>query len=377
MEKARRPFKTFWLYGAIGSGLAGLIGCGTGSHPSLRRDHSFTVATYNVENLYDTTHDSKHPNPVYMPLSEKKESSTHRAACAKLISAFFKEQCLQLDWSEDKLKLKMKRIANTVFAMGDNGPDVLILQDVENRKVLKRLNEDFLSAAGYHTAVLLEEANGKELQLAVLSKLPQDGPAVLHEIPFAPDPSEAHWRVPDCNGILEVPLQLPNGERMIVFDFHFPTGNSKVQERQDAALFLNSLKAQKNKTTVIVAGGDSQVSSQEEARTHIQKQILASEWATSLRGCKDCEGTELKQNTWSFSDLLLFSPSIDTDGTAPYVVAESSLQIFKKGIYQLHPDQTPASFEGTDEGLVEGTDKGSVAVGVSSHLPVLTEIRPR
>jgi endonuclease/exonuclease/phosphatase family metal-dependent hydrolase len=343
-----------------------LCGCATTTPISKKLAKNISIATYNVENLFDTLQDPGREDYTFLPLSFKKGNAEHKAACEKMTSAFYKDECLTEDWNEEKLALKMKRIANTVLSINGEGPDILLLQEVENLRVLNILNDDYLSAAGYKTVVLLEGDDVRGIDVGLLSRLPLAGKPILHRIPFAPDSSKADWKAPLTRGILEVPLKLPNGDRMVTMTFHFPSQGAPVQQRQDAVQFLNSLMAQKNPDTVVVAGGDSNISSSEEAIHHLQSDVLGAQWKVGhMEGCKGCLGTEVYRDVWSFFDILLFSPSLGVQGTAPYQLAPDSIRVVKEGKYQLRMDGTPSRFD----------DKSGL--GVSDHLPMYGEIAPR
>ncbi len=325
--------------------------CGTGSHRPQKLQGSVSIASFDVDRLVENSTQS---------LSTAKMSCDRSASDSQML------KCFKSDWTEEKLNLKLKRIAQTILAITPQGPDILILQEVESLKLLNRLNDDYLSEAGYRTVSLIETGRDTWKNTAVLSRFHREGKATLHPISFAPDPQQANWKSPASSGILEVPLRLPDGERMIVYAFEFPSSASHTEERQDAIAFLNGLMADKTPGTVAIAAGDSHISDREEAIFHLQSQVLASHWMVShLVGCSGCQGTELDRGSWSFFQLMLFSPSLGNEGTAPYQLSPESIRVVKNGVFQMHPDGTPAAFD----------EKSSV--GVSSYLPVYAEILQR
>ncbi len=73
------------------------------------------IATWNVENLFDTDDDSLTNDSEFLPGSKK-------------------------DWTEERLETKLKNLTHIINYMNNGcGPDVIGFQEVENISVLKRL----------------------------------------------------------------------------------------------------------------------------------------------------------------------------------------------------------------------------------------------
>ncbi len=73
------------------------------------------IATWNVENLFDTDDDSLTNDSEFLPGSEK-------------------------DWTEERLEIKLKNLTHVINYINNGcGPDVICFQEVENIIVLKRL----------------------------------------------------------------------------------------------------------------------------------------------------------------------------------------------------------------------------------------------
>ncbi|MEZ0390747.1 MAG: hypothetical protein ACAH59_00930 [Pseudobdellovibrionaceae bacterium] len=326
---------------------------------------AISILSFNVENLFDTQHDEGKQDYPFLPLSSKKGNLAVEAACEKQDSEYRQEECLENDWTEDKLKLKMKRLADAVLSAPGGAPDILILQEVENLSILKRWNQEYLQAAGYQTEILIEGDDPRGIDVAVLSRLPLAGKPQLQRLTFTVDPTDKNWKKPLSRGILDVPLKLPDGQTLTVLGFHFPSQSNPLQQRVDAVNSLNLWAKSKPAVSLIVAGGDSNISAKEEAVNQLQAKTLSSQWKVSnLIGCKDCKGTEVHQGVWSFFDLLLFSPNL-MDGKASYQVDPSSIQVSTEGKYQVEMNGEPARFN----------PKSSV--GVSDHLPIYAELVPR
>ncbi len=372
--------KRFLILPLSTAALISIINC---QKPQTSRG-DISVMTYNVENLFDITPDADRDDFTYLPLELKKQIPDQQKNCEKMGkpgSAFYKE-CMELDWSADVLHTKMTRLADSILSVNNIGPDILLVQEVENINVLNILNKNYLADAKYRTVQLLEGEDKRGIDVGVLSRFPLAGPAVLHLIDFTPpknpDPSKPPWVRPTTRGILEVPLRLPSGETLYVFTFHFPSQSNPKWQRLDAINTLNKLIESKGPGALVVAGGDCNISAQEEAKENFIKNILAQKWTVShIAGCQDCAGTEafFEKNkttgqtklTWSFFDILLFSPALSAEG-AGYKLEPSSIRVQNSGRFQQRTDKevpgviVPARFDEEDQ-------------GVSDHWPMYGELR--
>ncbi|OQY32169.1 MAG: hypothetical protein B6241_12095 [Spirochaetaceae bacterium 4572_59] len=88
--------------------------------PEAPADESLTIMTWNVQNLFDDI-SSGREYPEFDP-----EKS---------------------DWGEDLLRMRLENIKEVIFSVQKDGPDIIMLQEVENRSVLERLNRDYLNEA--------------------------------------------------------------------------------------------------------------------------------------------------------------------------------------------------------------------------------------
>jgi endonuclease/exonuclease/phosphatase family metal-dependent hydrolase len=324
---------------------------------------SVSIMTYNVENLFDTQHDEGKRDYTFLPKKLKETNLAFRTACEEEKEQFRREECLNTDWNEDVLKLKMKRLADSILTVNGRGPDILLVQEVENRRILERFNREYLQKAQYQTVVLLEGDDVRGIDVGVLSRLPLAEQPVLHRIQFTPDPKKSDWTAPQTRGILEVPLKLPNGDVLHAISFHWPSQANPKEERMDEIHALNRILKSKGPKALIVAGGDSNISAKEDVLYGLQSKMLASQWTVShLVGCKDCQGTHHYRGEWSFLDILLFSSPL-TNGESAYQLKKDSFEVQHGGRYQLDLDGTPARFKA----------KGSI--GVADHLPMYGELR--
>ncbi|MGH8165896.1 MAG: endonuclease/exonuclease/phosphatase family protein, partial [Woeseiaceae bacterium] len=166
-----------------------LAGCSPQTVPSTAEKaavdaHTVTIMTFNVENLFDTRDDPGKDDRTYLPLA-RKQTEEHRTACAKVEVEHWRDQCLNWDWNEEILERKLSVVASTILQVDDGrGPDILALQEIENLNVLERLRKEYLAAAGYRPAILLEGDDARGIDVAFLSRLELADSPQLHRISF-------------------------------------------------------------------------------------------------------------------------------------------------------------------------------------------------
>lgn len=332
---------------------------------SAAKPTKISVMAYNVENLFDTEHDEDRDDWTNLPLAFKQANpDVMKKECAKMTTPFYQQECLTMDWSETVLATKMTRVADTILQVNNGrGPDVLILEEVENIRVIQQLNDQYLKAAGYKTVVLVEGEDERGIDVGILSRLSLAEPARINLIEFTPDANNANWKRPTTRGIMEAPLRLPNGQTLYVLGFHFPSQSNPLQHRIDAVNTLNKIMQSKGPGALVVAGGDSNITAVEDQKAGLVSKNLAALWTVShLIGCKDCSGTHFYKGGWDYLDLLLFSEALTAAKISPLTLIPESIRTPTAGKYQMKKDGTPARF---DENM---------PTGVSDHLPLYGEL---
>jgi endonuclease/exonuclease/phosphatase family metal-dependent hydrolase len=320
-----------------------------------RPENRISVLSFNVENLFDAQDDPQKSDESYLPASEK-GNSEHVARCRRIRIKKWREDCLHLDWSERLLKEKLRRISQVILAAG-GGPDLVLLQEVENLGILQRLAREFLASAGY-TPVLLEGADERGIDVGLLSRWPLAAPAKLHEIRFG---SEFSGSEVATRGILEVHLKSPFGP-VRVFVVHLPSAFHPPRMRELALDELDRLSSAPRKELVLV-GGDFNVSAREERRRGRIKKAHSSRWRVShLEGCRYCKGTSF-HGSWSFFDQIWMLRNSEAWGWR--LVPESIRVIQGLDFQQSSQAPGPLRFRRGSWGQVEG---------VSDHWPVYAEI---
>ncbi len=323
---------------------------------------SVTIMTFNVENLFDNVDDPGKDDKAYLAISDK-QSDEHKAACAEVDVPFWREQCLNWDWSDAIVARKLSAVANVILQVEDGrGPDILALQEVENIRILERLRNEYLGDAGYRPAILIEGQDERGIDVAFLSRFDTAVPAQLHAISFADDFSQ---RDKDTRGILQADFQLPDGSILTGYAVHFPAPYHPTEMRIAAYDQLNRLRSALPEGHAAFAAGDFNTTSSEDREESMLDRLARPYWTvTHDAGCGDCKGTNYyaRNDNWSFLDMILWSPAGDRSAHPTWQLRENSTRIANRSSDQVRDDGTPARFT-----LPEGT-------GVSDHWPVVITI---
>ncbi|MEZ4705523.1 MAG: endonuclease/exonuclease/phosphatase family protein [Bdellovibrionota bacterium] len=342
------------LMGGIGVGF-GLLGMAK----SKLHLNTVSVMTYNVENLFDTTHDRGKTDYTFLPLEEKK-TKEHKQTCLLIKVKKWRDECLDLDWSEKQLQQKLENLRSVILSVNQGrGPDVLVLQEVENEIVLRRLAK-IMPEANYQEFVLIEGNDIRGIDVAMLSRLPLKKPAILHEIPFENMKSSDRM---DTRGILEANFDLGNQQTLTVYGVHFPAPYHDRTYRLQALERLAMLRNQHAKNHLVIAAGDFNITSDEDEKYN-PLSVLGEEWKASHKiKTLNHEGTNYypPKKNWSYLDMMLFSQAwFDRQG---WELNVDSVRVIDQAVGQVDSQGRPNRFDPT---------KGE---GVSDHLPIFAYLQ--
>jgi endonuclease/exonuclease/phosphatase family metal-dependent hydrolase len=206
----------------------------------------FSLMTYNAENLFDTKHDAGKNDWTYLPLSVKKNSREAMASCHAMSNRYYREACFNLDWNSAVLNQKIQNIARVIKSYDNHrGPDIVVLQEVENLNVLNMLNRIGLKDEGYRTVVLLEGPDRRGIDVGILSRFPLVGRAMLHPVKLGDRETRA---------ILEAKFKV-HGHMVTVFGNHWPSQHNSDEDRLKAAKVLHDA-ARNVYGSIVIAAGD-------------------------------------------------------------------------------------------------------------------------
>lgn len=258
---------------------------------------SISVMTYNLENLFDTEHDEGKEDYTYLPKKIKDASKVIQAHCRSLSNPYYRRTCFNLDWSERVLEAKISNISKVIRLHSKNrvqGPDILVMQEVENKNVLailaKNLNYKYLS--------LLEGEDSRGIDVAVLSQYPIVSEKI-HNFSLKPYSSRK------TRPILEVDIKV--GSKIVsVFANHWPSQGNVDQTRLIASEVLKN-KALKSKADLVIATGDFNTSSDDKVngiRRNILPHFVDVETIGRQRGQAPVKGTHWYRGVWESLDRI-------------------------------------------------------------------------
>ncbi|UIJ91787.1 endonuclease/exonuclease/phosphatase family protein (plasmid) [Sinorhizobium meliloti] len=342
-----------------------------------------TIVSYNAENLFDTEDDLSNPrDDTYLPLTIKDQNrQAHDARCEQFngSTGFYVNECKTLNWDGATYSTKLKRYADVMLAM-PSLPDIVVIPETENKKVLDDLVAQHLGSAGY-TAVQLDtsdEPDSRGIDVGMLTKLPLVGTPQAHVVDFG----GAAATCGKTRDILQVTVKLPDGENLTVFGVHFPSGASPFECRVRALKQVSSLSAALPAGSLAIAVGDFNVNCGESQTEGFSRLLQRGNWYVSplaTHGCNAPGSTKFVDrvmdnwNTWSFLDMILVSPELSA--TRP---SEKNwfADLGSFGTVVVHPEQITVDED--DKGFVEPRRfDPKTGRGVSDHWPVMMRLLPR
>ncbi len=199
---------------------------------------ALTLMSYNVQNLFDDVRDG----------TEYREFDPGRAK-----------------WGTEMFKLRIDAIADVVRRARPGGPDILLLQEVENENALRALREQGLKGMGYAWSVIVPR-EGSPANVAILSRLP---------IARVRSHAVAAWKgkVP-VRDVLEAQLEI-QGHTLYLFNNHWKAKTGGVKSTESSRLQSAAVLARRiteilatEPAADIVAAGDFNESSDEYDRVH-------------------------------------------------------------------------------------------------------------
>ncbi|HEX7675696.1 MAG TPA: endonuclease/exonuclease/phosphatase family protein [Bdellovibrio sp.] len=328
--------------------------------------NEISIMSFNMENLFDTVHTPGHEDYTYLPLALKQSDPAMREGCIKSNdSERRRNECLSTNWTPEALDKKLTNISKVVLGVDGNGPDNLMIMEIESDVVLKQLN-DHLKEAKYITQVIIDGPDKRGINVAFLSRFPLVGKPVLHPIPWKPKNDDDKKWMERSRRILEVTVKAPNGDPITFFIAHFPSQANPTYWRQQIAQYMVDLMKSKGPNAIVVAGGDLNITHEEESDTHIFRDILSQGGAVShFVGCKDCPGSHNYKKSWSFLDAQIYSPSLLKEGSASYELEPQTIDIIRYNPVHLKKGKYPKRWD------YDAQD------GVSDHFPLYARLVQR
>lgn len=327
------------------------------------RADEIVIATYNVEALFDCEKDHEKQDHDYLPTG-------HYA------------------WDEAKLARKIANVGQVVRSInGGRGPDILALNEVENRGIVTRLRDDALADLGYDVIVHLDTECIYGLDNAILSRYPLATEPRLHEVNDLR--TEAARR---ARGILEATFSV-DGVPLTIFVNHWPAGHGRTaSQRLDIARQLRAhieRRLEADPSGEVMVLGDFNATRDEDSfgrrGLHASYDMNAvsdpdasvllfdtrapdsgAEAATHFTRPYPYDGAD---GEWKALDHIFVAGGL-LDGRGLTWV-EGSTQVFRP-TFLLAEDGTPRTFF---ERGVKPRNQDLERAGFSDHLPVVTRLR--
>jgi endonuclease/exonuclease/phosphatase family metal-dependent hydrolase len=334
-----------------------------------------TFMTYNVENMFDAEHDEGKDDYTYLPLALKKGALKEQVkkSCKAQQNPTWRKECLELDWNEEVVTAKQRQIASVIKSIDGGsgvGPDIVLLEEVENLNVVQSLVDNELSDANYNVT-LIEAGDPRGIDQAILSRYPlsEEFPPQLHAMKNYLN--DFHADQISGRGILEATVVLPDNSLLTVLALHFPAPSHPAAKRENALMNLNAVRESIPANHLIVAGGDTNITREEVEQYDFLTKYMRPLWVLAEDYCSECVGTHFyaPKKDWSFLDRLFISHgakgakkvseawSLDPSGVRVMNIAEG----------QVNAEGEPIRFN--PEAL-----KNQGAWGMSDHLPLTMSI---
>lgn len=332
-----------------------------------KSESEISVMSFNVENLFDTVHDENTEDYTYLPLVAKKKNLEYQKACKETNSSETRTaECLNMDWNDLQLDAKLNNLSQVVLGVDGVGPDALMLIEVENINVLNIWNNNYLKKANYQTVVLIEGPDKRGIDVGFMSRFPLIGKPVLHKIAWKPQNEEDKKWMEQSRGILEVTVKAPNGSPLTFLVLHFPSQANPPYWRRQAAEFAANLIKEKGPHAMVIAGGDLNITHEEETKERFFSDVLGKAGAVShFVGCKTCPGTHNYHRSWSFLDAHIYSNALLENGNGAYQLEPSTIDVIRYNGIHLKKGKYPNRWD------YEKMD------GVSDHFPLYVRLKPR
>ncbi|MEX1099674.1 MAG: endonuclease/exonuclease/phosphatase family protein, partial [Bacteriovoracaceae bacterium] len=280
---------------------------------------SFTLMSYNVENLFDTIHDPGKEDYTYLPLKVKNASQDIQDYCNSITNDYYRKACLETDWSEDILSKKLANLAKVISSFDKGkGADILVLQEVENKSVLISLVKEKLKGLGYDHISLIEGPDSRGIDAAIVSKFP----IVKEKLHLV----DLDGVAKETRGILQADIQI--GPNLVsVFSNHWPSQANPSEARYIAAQTLLSAALQSNAQAVIAAGDFNSIDKDHPHGINlvIKPEFYLAREEAQNRGFQVFAGSHWYRGEWGTLDKILILKNTKSSVVPKY----SSFQVYK------------------------------------------------
>lgn len=340
-------------------------------HSCHAQQGRFTVMTYNIENFFDIMHDVykdgkggviEKDDYAYLPLAVKQGPMKEVISreCSKIDNFYYKRECFNKDWNAETYTVKLK---NILFGIGYNngcGADIIMLQEIENIRVLKDIYNNLPQKCGYRSFGLLEGPDTRGIDIGFISRFQ----AVKHTLIDYPRQPGDKARRSHYLATFNV-----GGEAVSVIGNHWPSlGTPDPKVRVIAAQMLKDA-VNKLSSNLIIAVGDFNTSIHKEpvVFNEVYKTFVE---ASQFNVKPNMPGSHYYQGNWDFLDHILVAKKSLDPSTAKFRPIWESFFVVNEGLTWPHDQKD-------NKGKVKykkGTPKrfsDYYKEGFSDHLPIV------
>lgn len=300
------------------------------------------IGFYNVENLFDTEDDPNIKDEEYLPEGKNK-------------------------WDETRYQNKLKNISKVISSIG-NGPDIVGLCEIENRRVIENLVQTPLLKKKKYQIIHFDSPDFRGIDVALIYKTNIFIPFETKRIPFSvvgkPDykTREMLW----VKG-----LYLKDTLNIVVCHWPSRRGGKEDKRILAAKLLRNVLDSaqQNNPNAKILVMGDfndnprnKSIKNHLRAGDKIEKLEKGDLFNTSMNTFKKGFGTISYRSVWNLFDQIIVSQSLLKKNAEKYYYIPNSFSPFgpewmrvKKGEFKGTPNRT--------------FSRGKYLNGYSDHFP--------
>lgn len=207
-----------------------------------------SMMTYNVENLFDAVDDGDLQKDVtFLPLKVKRKWGVNKCFGKE---RYYRRMCEELDWTQEKYEQKLRKIAQVLLGYNDGfGADIIVLEELENKRVIDDLWKKYLQRKGYLSPIHFESQSSRGIDIGIISRFPLTEPARVHPV----DLSDT-FNYP-TREIIEARFQVDSQELRVAAN-HWPSQRNSLQARLKASSVLKEIakEAEKDQVAFIAAG---------------------------------------------------------------------------------------------------------------------------
>jgi endonuclease/exonuclease/phosphatase family metal-dependent hydrolase len=314
--------------------------------PSLNAE-SISVMSINAQNLFDTVDDPKKDDKAFLPI-ELKQSKLHKNECNNISVKRWRMECFFQDWNEETKNAKLNNLAEVIISYGDNGADIIGLQEIENINILGQLFQ-LLKPYGYIDFKLLESNDKRGVDTAFISRYKISNPEV------ALCKFLSRFETIDTRPIFEVDIKIDT--KIIKFyNVHFPSNFHPVQMRIESFNKLNNLVSAHKYPAIAL--GDFNLNNKDDKKFKVYENQEDLWHVAHREGCSSCKGTYYygRGKSWDFLDTIMISKDRGINFDL------QSINVFKTDFNTYKDTGKPFWFDAENR------------KGISDHFPIVAEV---